>query len=1090
MDIVLTFDREYKSFEEYIKDLWRNTGISELFKIYPKNLEITFLEGPPFISGKKDTKGSGLHTGHALISYIKSTLMTYFQMKQYKIDLWTGTDNHGLPMETLASDIIGLKTPDEIRTYGIANFNKTCKGLVDKYESLWDPIYESIGRHIDLTKRYRTKDTSFMESVIWVFKTLYDKGLIYEGLKILPYSYKTCTTLSNFEANQEYKEINEETLYVYFPIISENPIFKNTGFVAWTTTPWTLPANVALCLNPTARYIKITFNDNSSNSSNLSYIICENFIKNITSKKFTIIKQEFIGTGNDLINIKYVPPFDTYNYFNLTITDDFVDIKDTIHGTGIVHIAPAFGEIDFSTCIKNNIITSINVNDYCPINDNGEFTDKVPEFKNILIFDANKLIIKFLRDKHIIVKTEQIAHSYPHSPRTHEPLIYKACTSYFVAVTKIKEQLIENNKKVNWHPLSGGAGRFSVWLENVCDWCISRNRFFGTPIPIWETEDKTERICIGSINELQKYTKDKIIDLHSEFLDKIIIMSPSGKPMHRINFTLDCWFESGSVPYGQIHYPFENKNAFDGREYLSDFVCEGIDQTRGWFYTLLVLSTALFNKPPFKHVICSGLVLDKNGKKLSKNSGNFIDPQDIIEKYGSDSYRLYLLGSSAVEADNLKFDEDEIKTVKQKLIQYINGVIFFTEYYNGYIKKYGFGNYNNLTYISTRNILDKWIISRIEELKKNINNNLEHYIIKPNILLIYEFIEDLTNYYIKLNRNRLKGINGQQEQLISLTCLQYVIVNFMKLTTPFMPFLSEYIYDKLQVLEYTEPCPSIKLCEYPQFMDVLYNQELNETIKKFKNVLTLTRATRSKNKGIESIRRPVNDILILHSDKEFLSFIDNFKEVIKTEVNALNIRTEEINKYYKFKITLNLKNIARDYKQFMKEIKETSTGFSQKILNQIYNEHINNISFDINVCDSSSNITLIHKIHFDITPIINYVPETNHVFSYENGLIIDINTTETQQVIYAYSIRQVIINIQEKRKDMNLHNYDKIVIDLYVVNKDFYDVLCNNLEYINNKLNCSVNIINSENKLKLSILMNGKHIFDYYYIINTMMMMN
>ena len=1007
----LAVDKEYTAHDKIIYEFLDDVYLPKLIEEKNMNSQETYMcEGPPFVNSPL------LHMGHALVTEIKSCITKYIHMKGNKCKLTTGLDTHGIPTKIMVSKLLNLQTPSDIVSYGVAEFNKVCKETILKYETCWDPIYKSLGRTVDLNSRYRTMDTNFMESIFWGFKTLWDKNLIYKSYKVVPYSYKMKVGLSNFEASQCYKEITDLTTYVFFPLVSD----ANTGFVAWTSMVHTLIANVALCVNPNGKYVKVT------DKNNRSYIVHENYIQNLG---ISITSTEFVGFGKDLVGIKYTPPF---NYFSdrtfQVIADEFVEETADI-GSGIVHVNPMSGEIDYDICIKNNIITIDDISKLDYVNDDGTFADIIPDYKNILVFDAVQEIIDRLEGNNILVKKQKYTHSYPHSDRTGERLIYKAMSNYFVNVTAIKDKLLENNEKINWVPKHVGVGRFKQWLMNAKDWCISRNNiFFGTPIPVWISDDEVESICIGSIDELVALAKlnNRPADLHSEFLDEIKIISPiTGKVLHRVSFLLDCWFESGSVPYAQIHYPFENSHEFDDKEYLSDFVCESIDQCRGWYYTCLVLSTALFNKPSFKNIICSGLVLDKEGKKISKRHGNFKDPREIIEQYSSDAVRMYLLGSPAVQADNVKFDEDNIKKiVKPKLIQWQNGIRFFIEHYLAFTK------FNNVLdknlYKSTDNIFDQWILMRINNLIQTMDENLSKFLVNQNVQPIYNFIEDFTNWYLKLNRNRIKGICGNDEWNMSLSVTSHVILNAIKCMVPYMPFLSEHIYQHIKILD-CQPEVSIHLCKYPVGEQFNFGENLMDNITIFQSILSNIRALRSKKAETASIRKPIKRLYIAHDNQRFLDFVEKSKEVLCEEINCIDISISKTEQYLRFKLKPNMKELAKKYKQHMKNMKEILETVSQEQMKQFHKIFHNKIEDAISI-NYNGNILTLTRNEIEVTSELNTNFGQNICSIMIDNLILAIDTDSDQQTLNKYLLRQFIMAVQNLRKESDIHPWDVIVV--------------------------------------------------------------
>ena len=674
-------------------------------KYFEKSLEqrknskpFIFYDGPPFATGLP-------HYGHLLAGTIKDVIPRYKTMKGYHVPRRFGWDCHGLPVEQEIEKAFKLTGGPAIEEFGIAHFNEECSKIVQRFTSEWRNTVFRMGRWVDFDNTYKTMDLTFMESVWWVFKQLFDKGLVYEGYKVAPYSTKLGTTLSNFEASENYKEIDDPSLTVSFPLV-EDP---NTLLLIWTTTPWTLPSNLAIMAGPDIDYVKI-----KDHESGKDYILAQarlsaNFPD---AEKYTFEKTM---KGKDLNGLRYQPAFPYFKdhaekgAFRVILAPE-VSTED---GTGLVHSAPAFGELDFFTCQREGIEL------VCPVDNNGLFTNEVPDYAGILVKDADKEIIRRLKKEGRVFKHETLRHRYPFCWRSDTPLIYKAVRSWFVAVEKIKDKMIANNEQIHWTPEHIKSGRWGKWIEGARDWNISRNRYWGTPIPLWRSADG-DIIAIGSIFELEKRTKTKIKDLHRQHIDQLSFVE-NGKEYKRITEVFDCWFESGSMPYAQNHYPFENQKLFENN-FPADFIGEGIDQTRGWFYTLHVLSNALFDKPAFKNVIVNGILLAEDGAKMSKRLRNYPDPVQVIHKYGADAVRLYMLDSPAVRGDDLWFAEKGVELIlRQVILPFWNAYSFFVTYariYNWEPKK---------TFSKPDAMIDRWILSLLNRLIKEVEDGLDHY---------------------------------------------------------------------------------------------------------------------------------------------------------------------------------------------------------------------------------------------------------------------------------------------------------------------------------------------------------------------------
>src|SRR5215470_16211282 len=635
--------------------------------IFARTLEKTrtcppfiFYDGPPFATGLP-------HYGHLLAGTIKDIVPRFWTMRGRYVDRRFGWDCHGLPVEMEIEQALGLSGKTDIERFGVARFNTECRKIVLRYTEEWEKTVRRMGRWVDFRNDYRTMDLSFMETVWWVFKQMWDQGLVYEGHKVLPFSTRLSTVLSNFEANLNYKDVQDPAITVRFTVEGE----EHTYFVAWTTTPWTLPSNLALAVGPDIDYVKVR-----DHSDGTRYILAEARVKAYFPKADTYTI-EARCKGKDLVGRGFaplLPYFDERKQAGAfrVLAADYVTTED---GTGIVHIAPAFGEEDFFVCQKAGI-DMVN-----PVDDEGRFTQPVSDFLGLHVKEADPKIIDRLKREKKIVHQGTIFHSYPFCWRSDTPLIYRAVTTWFVRVEAFRDQLVTNNRLTHWVPEHLRDGRFGNWLEGARDWAISRNRYWGTPLPIWKNEDSSEVVCLGSIDELAKQTGVQVTDLHREFVDDLTFPAANGKGvMRRVPHVFDCWFESGSMPYAQLHYPFEHAEDF-ARSFPADFVAEGLDQTRGWFYTLMVVASALFDKPAFHNVVVNGLVLAEDGKKMSKRFKNYPEPEDVIAEYGADALRLYLINSPLVRAEELRFSEQGVRdTVRRLLLPWWNAYKFFVTY--------------------------------------------------------------------------------------------------------------------------------------------------------------------------------------------------------------------------------------------------------------------------------------------------------------------------------------------------------------------------------------------------------------------------
>ena len=842
-----------------------------------------FYDGPPFATGLP-------HYGHIVASLMKDVVPRYFTMRGYRVERKWGWDCHGLPIENIIEKELNLSTKQEIEAYGVGKFNEACRATVLKYAHEWEKTIKRMGRWVDMKNDYKTMDIGFMESVWWVFKQLWDRDLIYKDYKAMHICPRCATTLSNFEVTQGYKDIKDISVVAKFKIKegyqSKFDFLNIKGSIyilAWTTTPWTLPGNVLLALGSDIEYLLVAIEGEEG-----SFVVARERAEAVFKDK--IWKEIGRFKGKELAGLEYEPLFpyfkDTLKAFRL-VTAKFVTTTD---GTGIVHIAPAFGEEDFKVGKAEGLPLVQHVGM------DGKFVSAVTDFAGMdakPIDDVTKAdveIIKWLAHNGKLFSKEKIEHSYPHCWRCDTPLLNYATTSWFVRVTLLKDQLLKNNEDINWVPEHIKKGRFGVWLEGARDWAISRSRYWGTPLPIWEGSNG-EVVCIGSIEELEKLSGEKVTDLHKHFIDGIIV-TKDGHQYRRIPEVLDCWFESGSMPYGQMHYPFENKKKFED-SFPAEFIAEGQDQTRGWFYTLHVLAVALtskvrlmsknpaipvsgfpslrYGKPAFKNVIVNGIVLAEDGKKMSKRLKNYPEPEIVLEKYGADAMRYYLVTSPVMAAESLNFSEVGVREMYNKLINTIYNVL---EFYLMYANQKSDGKKQK-----SENVLDKWILAKLQVLVKDVTKGMEAYKLVDASRPIVDFVTELSQWYVRRSRDRFKGEDEKDKQF-ALATLYEVLLTLSKVMAPFTPFMAEKIYLVLKGEK-----ESVHLEDWPKVNKKLTNEKVLEQMSMARKIVEMGLALRAE-KSIK-VRQPLNKLLVNEKlSAEFLEIISEELNIKKSEVES------------------------------------------------------------------------------------------------------------------------------------------------------------------------------------------------------------
>lgn len=862
---------------------------------FQRSLELTkdlprfaFFDGPPFATGTP-------HYGHMLASTVKDIIPRYATMNGYYVERRFGWDTHGLPVEHEIDKKLGITGKEDVMNMGIDKYNAECRSIVMRYADEWRRTIRRLGRWIDMDNDYKTLYPEFMESVWWAFKELYKKESVYRGLRVMPYSTGCTTPLSNFEAQQNYKDVNDPAVTIGFPLVDD----ENTWLVAWTTTPWTLPSNIALAVNPKLEYTKIYDEDKKRH-----YILLEGLLKTLYKKpaaaKYKVVEKMM---GKDLVGLKYVPIFDYFydRFKDHGFTVIGADYVTDDSGTGVVHQAPAFGEADFAAATESGIIDEKRTPPN-PVDDNGKFTKEVTDFAGIYVKDADKLIIKHLTENGRLLYATQIMHSYPFCWRSDTPLLYRTVPAWFVRIGEIIPQMLDNVNKTNWVPANIKDKRFSNWIANARDWNISRNRYWGTPIPLWVSEDFEEIVCIGSIEELRELSgRPDITDIHRDSIDDIIIPSKKGKGnLKRIEEVFDCWFESGSMPYASQHYPFENKDTFHSG-FPANFISEGLDQTRGWFYTLTVLGTHLFNTAPYKNVIVSGIVLAADGKKMSKRLKNYPDPGLILEKYGADALRLYMINSPVLRAETLKFKEEGVKeVVSSVLLPWYNSYKFLKDAADLFEKENGIAFVYDPS-LSSDNVMDRWLLASIQSLVKFVHEEMQSYRLYTVVPKLLNLIDNLTNWYIRFNRRRIKGDTdlGLDDTKKGLNTLAEALFILSKLMAPFTPFLADGIYQRLKtfftqeelekysVNQDSKDIRSVHFLSYPTVREEWFNSAIEVAVSRMQKVIDLGRNIREKK--LISLKTPLKEMVILNADPEYLKDIESLKSYITSELNVRNI---------------------------------------------------------------------------------------------------------------------------------------------------------------------------------------------------------
>ncbi len=981
--------------EKAVEEFWKEN------KIFEKTCEkegpsYVFYDGPPTANGKP-------HIGHVLTRVIKDLIPRYRTMKGYHVPRKAGWDTHGLPVELEVEKLLGLDGKEQIEQYGLEPFIEKCKESVWKYKGMWEDFSFTVGFWADMDNPYVTYHNSYIESEWWALKKIYEKGLIYKGFKIVPYCPRCGTPLSSHEVAQGYKSVKERSAIARFKVKGEDAYF-----LAWTTTPWTLPSNVALCVNPVEEYAKVKCID-----GNVYYIAVALMDKVLSplaeeGKPAYEILEKFVG--KDLEYKEYEPLFDCagkkaeqqHKKAHFVTVDSYVTMSD---GTGIVHIAPAFGEDD-SRIGRNYDLPFVQF-----VDGKGNMTEETP-FAGLFVKDADVPVLQNLEERGLLFSAPKFEHDYPFCWRCDTPLIYYARESWFIKMTAVKDDLIKNNNTINWIPESIGKGRFGDWLENVQDWGISRNRYWGTPLNVWECECG-HRHSIGSIEELKSMSDNcpDDIELHRPYIDSVTIKCPKcGKQMKRVPEVIDCWFDSGSMPFAQHHYPFENQELFES-QFPADFISEAVDQTRGWFYSLLAISTLIFNKAPFKNVIVLGHVQDENGQKMSKSKGNAVDPFDALKTYGADAIRWYFYTNSAPWLPNRFHGKAVIEGQRKFMGTLWNTYAFYVLYAE--IDKFDPTKYE-LDY-DKLSVMDKWLLSKLNSMVKIVDNNMENYRIPEACKALQEFVDEMSNWYVRRCRERYWKQGLEQDKINAYLTLYTALVTVAKTSAPMIPFMAEDIYQNLVRSVDNAAEESVHLCSFPEVNENYIDLELEKNMDEVLNIVGLGRAARN---GANIKNRQPLAKMYVNADIKLEGY---YKDIIEDELNIKSVTfVDAADELSDYNFKPQLKTLGPKYGKNLGEIR---TALSELDGSKAKKE-----------LDANGHITLnisIGAIELTADDLLIEAVQKTGLFSVSDfGVTVAIDTTLTPELIEEGFVREIISKIQTMRKDADFNVTDHIIISI------------------------------------------------------------
>jgi len=969
--------------EREVLAMWERSNVFQQSMERRRNKQpYIFYDGPPFATGLP-------HHGHILAGTIKDIVPRYWTMKGRYVLRRFGWDCHGLPIEHEIDKRLGMSAQQAVAELGVAGYNDECRAIVGRYVEQWRRTVTRLGRWVDFDNDYKTMDAWYMESLWWVFKQLWERGLIYQGEKIMPVSTALETPLSNFEATSNYMEVQDPAVTVLLKLRDEDAYLS-----VWTTTPWTLPSNLAVCVGADIPYVR-------AGDAQLGRDI---YFAEERLAAYGDLEVKARLRGADLVGRAYEPLFPYFAAQRergafVVVADDYVTAAE---GTGLVHQAPAFGEDDQRVLRAAGIRAFV-----CPVSMAGRFTDEVPDFAGWHVKEADRAIIGHLKECGLLYRQDVIQHAYPYCYRSDTPLIYRAVPSWYVRVTEIVDRLVANNERVRWVPEHIKRGRFGNWLQGAADWAISRNRVWGTPIPVWINDVTGQQLCIGSIDELRTRTGVRVADLHREHVDPLTFSVAGEEGVYRrIPEVLDCWFESGAMPYAQLHYPFENQEVFEAG-FPAEFIAEGLDQTRGWFYTLAVLAAALYDKPAFRNVIVNGMVMAADGKKMSKRLRNYTPPDELMETYGADALRLYLINSGLVRAEEQRFADAGVRDMARRaLLPWRNAFVFLKTYaeIDGWSPERG-------SHLGD-NILDQWILSRLQTLKAGVAAEMDAYRLYNVVPQLFEFIEDLTNWHIRLNRGRFWGEAITADKIAAFATLHGVLQELCRLMAPFAPFLSDHLHQELAKFGGgTEPT-SVHLCDYPTFEEGFAKPALESAVARMRQVILLGRQQREEARV--GLRTPLRSLKVIHRDQDLLGELAKLGIYIKAELNVQELSFDaDEERYVQLAAKPNFRLLGKRLGKRMKVFGPLINGLSARQIAELREE----------------GALAVQGERFTLEEIeVRQQPLASSGAATDGSISIVLDTALTEDLIRGGYAREIVNRVQRARKDRGFALSDRIVL--------------------------------------------------------------